>query len=159
MQPSDIQLIASAIFIIAIIHTFSTAIFERLAAKSFAHKALFHLLGEVEVVFGFWALILMLLMGLIAKDYQAPIQYLESLNFNDCLFLFAIMVVSASKPILTFASTLVAFVSQVVNKFFGLNLSASVYFLTLSLVPILASVITGPAAMTLGGATLEREGV
>ena len=155
MNPTVIQILASAIFIIAIIHTFSSVFFEKLAAKSLAHKDLYHLLGEVEVVFGFWALVLMLLMGLVASDYQVPIEYLETRNFNDCLFLFAIMVVSASQPILSFASSLVAVISRVVNKLFKLNLSASVYFMTLSLVPILGSVITGPAAMTLGALLLK----
>ena len=155
MNPSAIQILSSAIFVIAILHTFSSAFFEKLAAKSIAHKDLFHLLGEVEVVFGFWALVLMLLMGLISSDYQVPIDYLETRNFNDCLFLFAIMVVSASKPILSFASSLVAFVSRLINQLFRLNLSASVYFLTLSLVPVLGSVITGPAAMTLGALLLK----
>jgi hypothetical protein len=155
MNPSAIQIISSAIFLIAILHTFATSFFEKLAAKSVAHKDLYHLLGEVEVVFGFWALVLMLLMGLVASDYRAPIDYLETRNFNDCLFLFAIMVVSASKPILSFSSTLVAFVSRLINQIFKLNLSASVYFLTLSLVPVLGSVITGPAAMTLGALLLK----
>jgi hypothetical protein len=155
MNPNTIQIVASAIFVIAILHTFSSAFFEKLAAKSIAHKDLYHLLGEVEVVFGFWALVLMLLMGLLASDYQVPIDYLETRNFNDCLFLFAIMVVSASKPILSFASSLVAFVSWLINQLFNLNLSASIYFLTLSLVPVLGSVITGPAAMTLGALLLK----
>lgn len=155
MHPTSIQILASAIFIIAIVHTFSSAFFEKLATQSVAHKDLYHLLGEVEVVFGFWALVLMMLMGLIARDYEVPIQYLDSLNFSDCLFLFAIMVVSASKPILSFASSLVAVVSALLNKLFKLNLSASVYFLTLSLVPVLGSLITGPAAMTLSALLLK----
>ena len=157
MHPTTLQILASAIFVIAIVHTFSSAFFEKLAAKSIAHKHLFHLLGEVEVVFGFWALVLMLLMGLLAGDYHVPIEYLETRNFNDCLFLFAIMVVSASKPILAFASSLVAFVSGLINQIFKLNLSACVYFLTLSLVPVLGAVITGPAAMTLGALLLKEK--
>ena len=155
MEPTLTQIVASAIFVIAIIHTFSSALFEKLAMRSVAHKNLYHLLGEVEVVFGFWALILMLLMGLIANDHQVPIQYLESRNFNDCLFLFAIMVVSASKPILYFANALVLLVAQALNKLFKLNLAAGIYFLTLSLVPLLGAVITGPAAMTLGALLLK----
>ncbi len=155
MEPTSIQIAATAIFIIAIIHTFSTSFFEKIARKSTHHKNLYHLLGEVEVVFGFWSLILMMLMALMANDYQAPIQYLEGRNFNDCLFLFAIMVVSASKPILSFASSLVTSISKALHKLFKLNVSMSVYFLTLSLVPILGSVITGPAAMTLGALLLK----
>jgi hypothetical protein len=121
MHATTIQVLASAIFIIAIVHTFSSAFFEKLAAKSVAHKDLYHLLWEVEVVFGFWALVLMLLMGLVASDYRVPIEYLETRNFNDCLFLFAIMVVSASKPILSFASSLVAFFRGLSISFLSLT--------------------------------------
>ena len=53
MEPTLTQIVASAIFVIAIIHTFSSALFEKLAMRSVAHKNLYHLLGEVEVVFGF----------------------------------------------------------------------------------------------------------
>ena len=56
--PSTIELIATALFALAIIHTFSTKLFERLAHTRPRHAGLWHLLGEVEVVFGFWALVL-----------------------------------------------------------------------------------------------------
>jgi hypothetical protein len=53
MNPSHIEIIASALFGIAIIHTFSASFFEKLSYKHPKHAGLFHLLGEVEVVFGF----------------------------------------------------------------------------------------------------------
>ena len=58
------------------------------------------LLAEVEVVLGFWAAILITLMAieLGAKDALA---YLESRNFTEPAFVFVIMVIAASKPIMT----------------------------------------------------------
>ncbi|WP_211159264.1 putative Na+/H+ antiporter [Aromatoleum buckelii] len=59
--PTLIQFVATALFAVAILHTFSTRIFERLAHTRPTHAGIWHLLGEIEVVFGFWALILVLL--------------------------------------------------------------------------------------------------
>ena len=60
MSPSTLQIIAVTIFTLAIIHIFSVKYFEHLAHRSEKHSGLFHLLGEIEVVFGIWAMILVL---------------------------------------------------------------------------------------------------
>ena len=52
-----IQLVAAVIFGIALLHTFAAKSFERLSVRYPKHHGLFHLLGEVEVVFGFWAIV------------------------------------------------------------------------------------------------------
>ena len=46
MTPSTIQIIAAALFFIAIAHTFATRFFERLAHKNPRHAGIWHLLGE-----------------------------------------------------------------------------------------------------------------
>ena len=51
------QYVAAAIFAIAVLHTFSAKLFERLAHRYPNHHGVFHLLGEVEAVFGFWSII------------------------------------------------------------------------------------------------------
>ena len=55
MNPAALEIIGAALFGIAVIHTFSTKFFEHLAHTQPAHAGVWHLLGEVEVVFGFWA--------------------------------------------------------------------------------------------------------
>mgnify|MGYP000272833867 FL=1 len=55
MATTSIQWLAAILFGLAIVHTFSTKFFEHLAHRQPAHAGLWHLLGEVEVVFGFWA--------------------------------------------------------------------------------------------------------
>ena len=57
--PDTPQLIAAILFAIAVIHTFSARSFERLAHLQPRHAGLWHLLGEVETVFGFWAFVLL----------------------------------------------------------------------------------------------------
>ena len=54
-SPTLIQVIGAVLFGLAILHTFSTKYFERLAHTQPKHAGIWHLLGEVEVVFGFWA--------------------------------------------------------------------------------------------------------
>jgi hypothetical protein len=49
---STIQFVATTLFAVAVLHTFLAFYFEKLAHKSPNHSGLFHLLGEVEVVFG-----------------------------------------------------------------------------------------------------------
>ena len=61
-NPTLIQVIGATLFGLAVLHTFSTKFFERLSHTHPRHAGIWHLLGEVEVVFGFWALVLMLFM-------------------------------------------------------------------------------------------------
>ena len=101
MQPTPehaVQLIAAAIFAVALGHTFAAKQFERLSHRFPRHAGLFHLLGEVEVVFGFWAIVLVMAMALIGGGDQA-LSYAESRNYTEPLFVFVVMVVAASRPI------------------------------------------------------------
>ena len=56
---------------------------------------MFHLLGEVEVVFGFWAVVLVGAMAL-TDGVERAIAYAESRQFTEPLFVFVVMVVAAS---------------------------------------------------------------
>ncbi|TBO31125.1 hypothetical protein EYS42_07690 [Aquabacterium lacunae] len=149
-DPTLIQVIGAVLFALAVLHTFSTKFFERLSHTYPRHAGLWHLLGEVEVVFGFWALVLMLFMFGIEGKQQAT-AYLDSRNFTEPLFVFAIMVIAATRPILQLAGALVRFTARYVPMPQGMAL----YFLVLSLVPLLGSFITEPAAMTLAALMLR----
>ena len=142
--------IAAGLFGLAVLHTFSTKYFEHLARTRPRHAGLWHLLGEVEVVFGFWALVLALVMWFMVGR-TPTIEYLEARNFKEPLFVFAIMVVAATRPILQACSVLV----QRVAKELPFPTSRIHYFLTLSLVPLMGSLITEPAAMTLSALMLR----
>ena len=142
--------IAAGLFGLAVLHTFSTKYFEHLARTRPRHAGLWHLLGEVEVVFGFWALVLALVMWFMVGR-TPTIEYLEARNFKEPLFVFAIMVVAATRPILQACSVLV----QKVAKELPFPTSRIHYFLTLSLVPLMGSLITEPGAMTLAALMLR----
>lgn len=150
MSPSTIELIGASLFAIAVIHTFSTKFFERLAHTQPNHAGLWHLLGEVEAVFGFWAMVLAIFMFFMLGREHA-VQYLDTRDYKEPLFVFAIMVIAASKPILTLAARTVRLLASLLP--FDTQVA---YFITaLSVVPLLGSFITEPAAMTLAAFLLR----
>jgi hypothetical protein len=142
--------IAAGIFALAVLHTFCTKYFEHLAHTHPRHAGIWHLLGEVEVVFGLWAMVLAIVM--LALAGKAPtLAYLESRNFTEPLFVFAIMVVAGTRPILQACGVLV----QQIARHAPLPTTLVNYFLLLSVVPLLGSLITEPAAMTLAALMLR----
>lgn len=145
-----LQWVSAGLFLLAIIHTFSTAYFERMAHRHNEHSGAFRMLGEVEVVFGIWAMLLVLVMGgLLGKT--DTLGYLNSRNFSEPMFVFAIMVIAASKPILLFSEGAVGMVARILP----LQAGIAFYFVSLSVVPLLGSFITEPAAMTLAAILLR----
>lgn len=149
-SPTLIQIIGAVLFGLALLHTFSTRFFERLAHNQSRHAGVWHLLGEVEVVFGFWAMVLMAFMFSISGK-QAATGYLDSRDFTEPLFVFAIMVIAGTRPILQFAGACV----RSIARFMPLPRGMAMYFLALAFVPLLGSFITEPAAMTLAALMLR----
>ena len=152
MAPTPLQWIAAALFGIALLHTFSTKQFERLSHRFPRHAGLFHLLGEVEVVFGFWAMVLIVAMALVGGGAQA-LQYAESRNYTEPLFVFVVMVIAASRPVLR---TVVALVDTAA-RWLPLPTPMANAWLGLAAVPLLGSLITEPAAMTIAALMLAPQ--
>ncbi|MBY0242847.1 MAG: putative Na+/H+ antiporter [Burkholderiaceae bacterium] len=151
MHPTSIELLGAILFGVAVLHTFSTGLFERLAHRHTRHAGIFHLLGEVEVVFGFWAMVLMLAMFAFHGKAEAT-HYLDSRNFTEPMFVFAIMVIAGTRPILQCVARSVGVLAR------GLPLSSNtaLYLVVLTVVPLLGSFITEPAAMTLAALMLRE---
>ena len=151
MSPTSIQVVAAVIFALALIHTFSTKYFEHLAHTRPKHAGVWHLLAEVEVVFGFWAMVMIVVMAFMTSRTDA-VSYLDGRNFTEPMFVFAIMVVAGSKPVLQAASAAV----QALVRLIPLPAPIAFFFTALAIVPLLGSFITEPAAMTLA-ALLMRD--
>jgi len=150
MSPTVIESVAAGLFALALLHTFSVSWFEKMGHRHPAHARLFHLLGEVEIVFGFWAIVLVItLMAIAGKTYA--LDYVDGRNYVEPLFVFAIMVVAASRPVLTAAKELTLTMTRAIP----LPRAAAVYFATLSLIPLLGSLLTEPGAMTLAALLLR----
>jgi len=149
--PTSVQLAAAILFALAIAHTFSTSYFERLAHQRPRHAGLWHLFAEVEVVFGFWALVLTIAM-FVLQGPEATTRYIDSRNFTEPLFVFAIMVIAGTRPVLQTASAVVNWLARRLP----LPGSTGAYVVILFFVPLLGSFITEPAAMTLGALMLSE---
>ena len=149
----NMQYVGAAIFGIALLHTFCAKQFEVLAHRHPRHAGLLHLLGEVEVVFGFWAFVLVAAMALIAGSNQA-IAYAESLQYTEPLFVFVVMVVAASKPVLTIVQRMLGGIAGIVPLVPTPLVQA---WLGLAAVPLMGSLITEPAAMTLAALMLSSQ--
>ncbi len=150
--PSLLNIVGAVLFGIALVHTFCAKFFESLAHRHPTHAGLLHLLGEVEVVFGFWAFVLVAAMALIAGSKEA-IAYAESRQYTEPLFVCVVMVVAASRPVLEAVRSLLAGISRLVPLPAPLVLA----WLGLAVVPLLGSLITEPAAMTLAALMLAPQ--
>ena len=128
------------------LHTFSIKIFHHLALKfppGSVQENLLHLLGEVEIVFGMWAGVLVASIGIL-KGGEAAIHFVDDANFTEPAFVFAIMTVAATRPVLEFARAMI----NLVARYIPVPREISFYVVTLAMGPLLGSVITEPAAMT-----------
>ncbi len=146
MNPSTIEIVGSILFAVAVCHTFLVKKFEDMAHKfregSIAEN-LFHFFAEVEVVFGFWAGVLIVVMACMGGLTDA-IHYMESLNYTEPAFVFVIMCMAATRPVIMLAEKIIVSISRIlpVPPKMGFYISA------LIIGPLLGSFITEPAAMT-----------
>jgi len=103
----------------------------------------------VEIVFGFWALVMAVVMFSL-QGTEPTKDYINSRNFTEPMFVFVIMVVAGTRPVLHMARQIV----QALAKVLPMRESVATYFVVLTLVPLLGSFITEPAAMTLAAILL-----
>lgn len=146
--------LGSVFFAISILHSFSIKQFQHLALKypeGSVLENLFHLLGEVEIVFGLWAGTLLFLLAAWLGS-EPTIHFMEGLNFTEPLFVFVIMTLASTKPILFFAKKLIGALSSLIP----LKKEAAFLLTALSVGPLLGSFITEPAAMTVTALLLKE---
>jgi Na+/H+ antiporter NhaD/arsenite permease-like protein len=143
------QVVAACLFAIAVAHTFSTRFFERMAHRRPAHAGVWHLMGEVEVAFGFWAMVLVVAMMAALGPLEAT-TYLDSRDFTEPMFVFVVMVIAGTRPILQLATQL----TRAIAGWLPMAPGMASYFTALAVVPLLGSFITEPAAMTLAALIL-----
>jgi hypothetical protein len=170
VRQEPFNLVATLIFIFAIIHTFLTGKFMATSHRwKHQHKAkikngeanrdsvhhgaeLYHFLGEVEAVFGIWTGVLVGAVVLF-YDWGTAVDYIaHKVNFTEPMFVVVIMTLAATRPILRLADGIIGRIAGLL----GGTLTA--YWLTILTVgPILGSFITEPAAMTLSALVLGKK--
>lgn len=155
MSTPAVQYVGTALFALAVMHTFMVKKFEHLAHKypTGSPKAeFFHFLGEVEAVFGMWALVLITFITGYFQSAGAAVTYLEAQNFTEPAFVFVIMAMAGTRPVIKFAEQLIIAVSKLIP----LAPKMSFYVSALIVGPLLGSFITEPAAMTVTALILQK---
>ncbi len=174
-QADPFNVVATVIFALAIVHTFLTPKFRHWAHEAEArHRRskqtsptdlnedaqpdevsfkgqMLHFLGEVEAVFGIWAVILLAAIT-VNRGWETAEHYLASRQFTEPMFVVVIMALAATAPLLRVAEGAM----RLVTLFGGGTVSA--WWLTILIVaPLLGSFITEPAAMTIAALLLSRK--
>lgn len=163
---SPFNLIATIIFFLAIIHTFFAAKISKYAKrvyKDFADKPenenkvcffaeICTFLGEVELIFGLWCVPLVLVIAYNFGWAGVTSYFNNSVSFEEPIFVIVIMSMASTKPIITLAESALGYVAKIGNC------SPKAWWLTiLALSPLLGSLITEPAAMTIGAMLLAKK--
>jgi hypothetical protein len=161
--------VATAIFLLAILHTFAAARFAALAhavqrrhdAKSLAEgqaplpsvvAGMLHFLGEVEVVFGLWAVVLLVAIT-VAEGWEVATHYLnDGVNYTEALFVVVIMTLASTRPIVRFAEGALRQLAKIRR-----GTPAAWWVSILTIGPLLGSIITEPGAMTISALLLARQ--
>ena len=153
-----IEYLGTLFFVIALLHTFLVSYFAKLShrfAKGSAPEAFFHLLSEVEVVFGFWAFLFLGIWAML-EGFAPVIQYQQTLQMTEPLFIFCIMIIASTRPVVTLARKVILALSLVLSKIFRFDYILLQLFTLLSVGPLLGSLITEPAAITITALLLYR---
>lgn len=141
------EVTATVIFGIAVLHTFLVSKFHHFAHKypagSVPHE-FFLFFGEVEAVFGMWAATFLAIYS-VDQGIPGTVEYLEKQNFTEPAFVFVIMVMAGSRPIIVLSEKIIMLFSKIMS-FFPQRMAY--YCAALIIGPILGSFITEPAAMT-----------
>ena len=161
--------VATLIFVLAILHTFAAARFTALAhaiqhrhderAKGDRRPAgpsvaaeVLHFFGEVEVVFGLWAVVLFAALALYDGWGVASTYLNHTVNYTEPLFVVVIMALASTRPIIGLAQGALSRVAAL-----GKGTPLAWWFAILTLGPLLGSLITEPAAMTICAILLARQ--
>lgn len=179
LEIEPFNLVATVIFVLAIIHTFLTAKFRHWAhVVEEAHHArlkekapartdtneddkpdevsfkgqILHFFGEVEAVFGIWVLVLMAAITWF-KGWPTVVDYIgHRVNFTEPMFVVVIMALASTRPVLVFAERCLRAVASL-----GRNSTGAWWLSILIVAPVFGSFITEPAAMTIAALLLARQ--
>jgi hypothetical protein len=169
IQLEPFNALATGVFLVAVLHTFAAARFATLAHRiQHRHDAraqsdgrprspssmaeLLHFFGEVEVVFGLWAVVLLGATTMYAGWESAKHYFNDTVNYTEPLFVVVIMALAATRPVIVFAESALRRVAAA-----GGATPAAWWATILTIGPMLGSFITEPAAMTISALLLARQ--
>jgi hypothetical protein len=161
--------VATGIFLLAIVHTFTAWRFTALAhalqlrhdrdaqarerpSQSSVAAEVLHFFGEVEVVFGLWAVVLIGAMATYAGWEPTKHYVNDTVNYTEPLFVVVIMAMASTRPIVAFAESTLRRIASIWQSSPG-----AWWVAILTIGPLLGSLITEPAAMTICALLLARQ--
>jgi hypothetical protein len=178
IKETPFNLIATLIFLCAVIHTFMAGSFQKLAHKieekhrqeieaagrtaatkpyhnakddtSFS-ATLCHFLGEIEAIFGIWCIPL---LGSVMYFYGwgSASHYIDNVvNYTEPMFVVIIMAISSTRPVLKFSENVLGLLAGL-----GGRTPKAWWYSILIVAPLLGSFITEPAAMTIAALLLAK---
>lgn len=180
-RQTPFNLVATVIFLLAIIHTFLAGPISRLAHRmQVRHEdrikregrtaeakrkhydnakddvsvpaQIMHLMGEVEVIFGLWLVPLMFAV-VFFYGFDDFAGFVDGkVDYKEAMFVVVIMTMAYTRPIIRLAERGLRFVANTL----GNNSPAAWWMAILIIGPVLGSFITEPAAMTISAVLLSR---
>lgn len=147
------------LFVLAVLHSFFAP-----AVRSFASKLeRFHpfwgracdLFGEVEFVFVLWAVPLFAILTAY-KGFDGAVTYMgETVSYREALFVMVIIALAATRPILYLAERMLGGIAWLLG---GGKLGVCGWWYSLLIIgPLLGSLITEPAAITITALLLAQK--
>jgi len=178
VKADPFNLVATVIFLLAIVHTFMAGKIQHLAHEAEVRHAerlkarprridrdddghrdevsfkgqLLHFFGEIEAIFGIWAVILGLaIVGL--KGGATALHYIgQTVNYTEPMFVVVVMAIAATRPVLSLAERALRGVASL-----GKGRPVAWWLAILILAPLFGSFITEPAAMTIAALLLGNQ--
>jgi hypothetical protein len=159
IQTEPLNLAATLIFLGAILHTFFAPSIQKKARQLHAHseKVSFpvealHFFGEVEAVFGIWTVPLLAVLTAFKGWHTTESYITKGVQFTEAMFVVVIMSIAATRPVLRFAQTCLGFFAKL-----GKSSPSAWWLAILTGGPLLGSLITEPAAMTICALLLSKK--
>ena len=106
MHPTPTEVLATTLFVLAVLHTFSVQRFAHWAHKYPKGSIAETWLQPMEVVFGLWASVLFVGVAMMERSVGKAVHYIESLNFTEPKFVLVVMVVAATRPVVALAEAI-----------------------------------------------------
>lgn len=170
IEQQPFNLVASIIFLCAIVHTFMAGKFSAVSHRRRAEHdrkiesgearpgsvdilgEVCHFLGEVEVVFGLWAIPLIVAI-VVFTDWSTAVGYIDhGVNMTEPAFVVVIMVLASTRPILLLAESIMLRLAGLLG-----GTLAAFWITVMTVGPLLGSFITEPAAMTITALLLSKK--
>jgi hypothetical protein len=162
--PSLFHYVSAFLFFCSVLHTLFASKMQAYAHKqelahqqryrsterSFRHHVLFFL-GEVEIIFALWAIPLAIAI-ISFFNWETAVNYIDSRNYTEALFVFVILALTATRPIVHIAEVAIIWAA----RWLGGSLSAW-WFTLLTLGPLLGSLLTEAGAMALCALLLSKQ--